>query len=942
VNSDGRLASVTDITSSPQINIFTIPNVSASRGSWLVNGTSPDGAVKASAAFSVSDPAAPSADLSLNMANPLQVNADTDLVFTVRVANQGPDTAAGVVLTDVTPADTTFVGTAQSGSTFTCVNANGTTTCTAASLAKGAEVLLTLTYHVNSGVVDDTIISNTIDISSTTTELDSGDNTFTATATVDHVACVITCPSNITASTDQDQYYATVSYQTTDNGNCGTGTVSNPPSGSHFPVGTTLVTSGGRDGAACSFSVTVNDTQAPSISCPANVTTTESPAGSGSAVVNYAAPTVTDNDPQAAATCDHPSGSSFPVGDTTVICTATDRAGNSSTACQFTVTVESLGGCTLGCPQDITVNNDAGACGAIVTYPGATSSQDCAAGTVSYSQASGTSFPVGTTTVTATRSTGETCTFHITVVDSEAPQVTCPANVTVNAASGQCDATVNPGTATATDQCAGVTVAGARTDGGSLNGSYHVGATTIVWTATDAAGNTSSCEQTVTVNDTTAPTITCPPNINQGNDPGACSATLDPGTATGTDGCGIESVTGTRSDHEPLDAPYPVGTTTITWVATDQSDNTATCSQTVIINDTESPTVVAPADSSASADANCQAAVPDYITGSTVTDNCTPTVTQSPAAGTLVGTGTTTVTVTATDAAGHSASDTVVFTVNDTTAPTITAPADVTAYTGPGATSCDAVVTLGSPTTSDNCAGVTVTRSPSGNTFGLGDTNVVWTATDAAGNTATATQKVTVIDNTPPVVTPPANIVVTLPANSSATSMAVSYPNPATATDNCAGAITISYSPTSGSTFSVGTTTVTVSATDAHNNTGTATFTVTVLYNFTGFFSPVSNAPTLNSVNAGKAIPVKFSLSGDKGLNIFAANSPTSVSLSCSSSDPGVDVVETVNAGGSSLSYGGGQYNYVWKTESSWAGTCRQLRVTLNDGSVHVANFKFK
>jgi hypothetical protein len=584
--------------------------------------------------------------------------------------------------------------------------------------------------------------------------LDSGDNTFTSTSTVDHVACVISCPSNITVGNDQDQYYATVTYQTTDNGNCGTSTVSNPPSGSHFPVGTTLVTSGGQDGAACSFSVTVNDTQTPSISCPADVTATESPAGSGSAIVNYPAPTVTDNDPQATATCDHPSGSSFPVGNTTVACTASDRAGNTSTSCSFTVTVESLGGCTLGCPQDITVNNDAGACGAVVTYPEATSSQDCAAGTVTYSQASGTSFAVGTTTVTATRSTGETCTFHITVVDSEAPQVTCPANKTVNAPAGQCDVTVNPGTATATDQCAGVTVAGARADGGPLNGSYHVGDTTIVWTATDAAGNTSSCEQIVTVKDTTAPTISCPPNINQGNDPGTCSATLDPGTATGSDGCGIESVKGTRSDGEPLDAPYPVGTTTITWVATDQSDNTATCSQTVTINDTESPTVTAPADSSDSADANCQAPVPDYVSGSTASDNCTPTVTQSPTAGTMVGIGSHAVTVTATDAAGHSASDTVVFTVNDTTAPTVTAPADSSASAD---ANCMAPVPdyAASSTTADNCdSSVTVTQSPAAGTMvGLGPHTVTVTATDDAGNSSSDTVIFTVNDTTGPVIT---------------------------------------------------------------------------------------------------------------------------------------------------------------------------------------------
>jgi hypothetical protein len=119
---------------------------------------------------------------------------------------------------------------------------------------------------------------------------------------------------------------------------------------------------------------------------------------------------------------------------------------------------------------------------------------------------------------------------------------------------------------------------------------------------------------------------------------------------------------------------------------------------------------------------------------------------------------------------------------------------------------------------------------------------------------------------------------------------------------------------------------------------------VTVLYNFAGFFQPVDNLPVLNIVTAGRAVPVKFSLSGNKGLGIFAPGSPSSGLIACSSSDPSTELTETVTAGGSSLSYNAAtdQYIYVWKTEPSWAGTCRQLVVELNDGSVHRANFKFK
>jgi hypothetical protein len=114
---------------------------------------------------------------------------------------------------------------------------------------------------------------------------------------------------------------------------------------------------------------------------------------------------------------------------------------------------------------------------------------------------------------------------------------------------------------------------------------------------------------------------------------------------------------------------------------------------------------------------------------------------------------------------------------------------------------------------------------PAGNLFPIGNTSITYTAKDAAGNMATATQTVTVIDNTPPTITCPANITVTAPLNSS--SVQVVYP-PATANDNCTVA-SIVYSLPSGSNFPVGTTTVTSTATDPAGNSGSCSFTVTVL-----------------------------------------------------------------------------------------------------------------
>ena len=245
----------------------------------------------------------------------------------------------------------------------------------------------------------------------------------------------------------------------------------------------------------------------------------------------------------------------------------------------------------------------------------------------------------------------------------------------------------------------------------------------------------------------------------------------------------------------------------------------------------------------------------------------------------------------------------------------------------------------------DNCAAPTVTVSDSSNN-GAGSSasplviTRTFTATDAAGNTASDSQTITVIDSTPPVISCPANIVVNLPLNSTATSMAVSYAAP-TASDNCSSP-TVTTDIASGSVFSVGTTTITATATDDKGNSSTCQFTVTVLYNFAGFNSPVSNVPTFNNVNAGRAIPLKFSLSGNKGLGIFAAGYPASQQVACNTSAPLADLEGTESSGGSTLTYSPDIYHYNWKTESSWAGTCRQLVVKLNDGSEHIALFKFK
>ncbi len=138
--------------------------------------------------------------------------------------------------------------------------------------------------------------------------------------------------------------------------------------------------------------------------------------------------------------------------------------------------------------------------------------------------------------------------------------------------------------------------------------------------------------------------------------------------------------------------------------------------------------------------------------------------------------------------------------------------------------------------------------------------------------------------------------------------------------------------------------TVKVQGTDGGGLTAVDSATVNVIFNFNGFFQPVDNLPTLNTVKAGQAIPIEFSLNGDQGLNIFASGYPQSTMMVCDTSEPQDAIEVTVTAGGSSLSYDPttDTYTYVWKTDKGWAGTCRQLVVKLVDGTYHYANFKFK
>ncbi|MGH9766817.1 MAG: HYR domain-containing protein [Blastocatellia bacterium] len=272
----------------------------------------------------------------------------SDLTYTITVTNKGPCPASRVELKDTVPANTTLRTFTPPGGwscSIPAAGGTGTVNCMKTSaLNDGETATFTFVVRVNPTTPDGTILSNTVSVSSVTPDPDPDNNQATATTTVGpNPPPVITCPANITKPTDPGLCSAVVTYSATATDNCPGVTVGcAPPSGSVFPKGTTPVTCTATDvggkSSSCSFTVTVVDQEKPRITCPKDITTTSC----GSAVVvTYPPPVVSDNCPGVTFACVPPSSSPFPLGVTTVTCTATDTSGNQS-SCGFKVNIEAV------------------------------------------------------------------------------------------------------------------------------------------------------------------------------------------------------------------------------------------------------------------------------------------------------------------------------------------------------------------------------------------------------------------------------------------------------------------------------------------------------------------------------------------------------------------------------------------------------------------------
>jgi uncharacterized delta-60 repeat protein len=418
---------------------------------------------------------------------------------------------------------------------------------------------VSLAYHDQSG---HTILSNSI-----------------GNVKVETTAPALSLPDNITVeATSAAGQVVTYTASASDGGSGLASSSFLPASGSTFPIGTTTVNATATDNAGNvgngSFTVTVQDTAAPTVTPPSDVVMEAT--GPDGAMVTYLDATANDAVGVTSLTYSQNSGTIFPLGVTTVTVTAKDAANNPGTA-TFTVTVKDTTP-PFVIPSSTQITAEAsGPNGATVNYAAATVFDTASTPVVMYSQASGTVFPLGTTTVTVTATdpanNAGTATFTVTVQDMIAPLITPPADITVEAASPS-GTIVNYPNATAQD-AVGVQSLNYSKAKGEI---FPIGTTTVTITAKDAAGNTSTATFNITVQDTTAPLV--PPSTISIAATGASGTVVDYADPNVTDAVGVVETTFSQASG----TLFPVGTTVVTVTARDAAGNVGTGQMTVTVN----------------------------------------------------------------------------------------------------------------------------------------------------------------------------------------------------------------------------------------------------------------------------------------------------------------------------------------------------------------------
>ncbi|MGN7761944.1 HYR domain-containing protein [Paenibacillus sp. 22594] len=609
-----------------------------------------------------------------------------------------------------------------------------------------------------------------------------------APADISKEATAVNTPVNIGLATATDLFAVEI--------------VSNAPAS--YPLGKTIVTWKATDAngniSSGTQTITIVDTTVPSIAAAADLTVE---AISRETEVQLVVPAVTDIFGIASVT--HNAPSAFPIGVTEVIWTAKDKNGNLSTRKQK-VTVVDTTKPVLSVPKE--VQAEASALQTPVEIGMATATDIF---NVTVKSNAPATFPIGITEVTwtATDEHGNLSTGvqKITVVDTTKPVLSVPEDLTVEATAVKTP--VEIGQATGTDIYK-VTITSNAPD------SYPLGATEVIWTATDANGNVTTKVQKITVVDTSSPVLSTPED--QIVEATAVKTPVEIGQATASDIFKYTIVSNAPAD-------YRLGTTEVTWTVTDENGNIATKVQKITVVDTSRPVLIVPKDQTVEATA---VKTPVEIGQATASDIFKYTIVNNAPADYPLGT--TNVTWTATDANGNVSTGVQKITVVDTTKPTLSVPEDQTVE----ATAIRTTVEIGQAAAKDIFPVTVASDAPAD--YPLGTTTVTWTAKDKNGNEIRGVQKITVVDTTQPVLKFKGSLHLTKEATALATPVELEVPEvlelfPVVLTTDAPGfgsqdPITSGESITAK--FPLGTTKVTWTAKDANGNAMIGIVTVTI------------------------------------------------------------------------------------------------------------------
>ena len=357
---------------------------------------------------------------------------------------------------------------------------------------------------------------------------------------------------------------------------------------------------------------------------------------------------------------------------------------------------------------------------------------------------------------------------------------------------------------------------------------------TITLTATDAFGNTASCPFTLQAVDTISPTIICPADFTVGTTTG-CTNTLAShvGLTTAADNCTFLGSLVYTQDPAAGTA-LPVGANPIQIFVNDGNGNSQSCTFSLTVEDQTAPLIsLCSPNQNVIVDAGCQGPLADYTGALTVSDNCSAlanlTFTQSPIAGTIIS-GDTPVTITVEDENTNTVNCVFTAILSDTTSPVSVCPADMTlAING----SCEYIIPdlSGSVTGTDNCsvlANMGITQNPLAGATGGGITPILVTLTDEQGNFSTCITNILPDDIIAPTITCPSPITTNI--GSSCDFTLPNYSGTSLVLDNCPN-YAIVQTPIAGTVVSTGSTSITLTVTDAGGNSANCVFNLEVIEN---------------------------------------------------------------------------------------------------------------